>query len=111
MYLDDIRIPVNDFDVIVRSFDDAVDFIRKNGIPSFISFDHDLGCNQKGEILQSGYDLAKWLVDMDIQNIHKFPNNFKFDIHSANPIGKNNIRAILNNYIQLKVRFNDTKSK
>ena len=58
-----------------------------------------------GNILKSGYDFAKWLVDMDIENIYKFPDNFNFDIHSANPIGKNNIKAILNNYLLFKVRY------
>ncbi len=105
MFLDDIREPQNDYDVIARSFEDAVEFVQNNGIPTFISFDHDLGCDEIGNILKSGYDFAKWLVDMDIENIHKFPNNFTFDIHSANPIGKNNIKSILNNYLLFKVRY------
>ena len=105
MFLDDIRVPKNDYDVIVRSFEEAINFVNENGIPTFISFDHDLGCDEIGNILKSGYDFAKWLVDMDIENIHKFPNNFTFDIHSANPIGKNNIKSILNNYLLFKVKY------
>ena len=105
MFLDDIRVPKNDYDVIVRSFEEAINFVKENGIPTYISFDHDLGCDEIGNILKSGYDFAKWLVDMDIENIHKFPNNFTFDIHSANPIGKNNIKSILNNYLLFKVRY------
>ena len=105
MFLDDIRVPKNDYDVIVRNFEEAINFVNENGIPTFISFDHDLGCDEIGNILKSGYDFAKWLVDMDIENIHKFPNNFTFDIHSANPIGKNNIKSILNNYLLFKVKY------
>ena len=105
MFLDDIRVPKNDYDVIVRSFEEAINFVNQNGIPTFISFDHDLGCDEIGNILKSGYDFAKWLVDMDIENIHKFPDNFTFDIHSANPIGKNNIKSILNNYLLFKVKY------
>lgn len=105
MFLDDIRVPKNDYDVIVRSFEEAINFVNQNGIPTFISFDHDLGCDEIGNILKSGYDFAKWLVDMDIENIYKFPNNFTFDIHSANPIGKNNIKSILNNYLLFKVKY------
>ena len=105
MFLDDIREPQNDYDVIVRSYDEAVELVKQNGIPTFISFDHDLGCDEIGNISKNGYDFAKWLVDMDIENIHKFPNNFTFDIHSANPIGKNNIKSILNNYLLFKVRY------
>lgn len=105
MFLDDIRVPKNDYDVIVRSFEEAINFVEKNGIPTFISFDHDLGCDEIGNILKNGYDFAKWLVDMDIENIHKFPDNFTFNIHSANPIGKNNIKSILNNYLLFKVKY------
>ncbi len=105
MFLDDIRVPKNDYDVVVRSFEEAINFVKENGIPSFISFDHDLGCDQMGNILQSGYDFAKWLVDMDIEDIHKFPENFTYDIHSANIIGRNNIKSILNNYLLFKVRY------
>ena len=105
MYLDDEREPKNSYDVIVRSFEEAVSFVENNGIPNFISFDHDLGSDNMGNILKDGYDFAKWLVDMDIENIHKFPNNFTFDIHSANLIGKNNIKSILNNYLLFKVKY------
>ena len=107
MYLDDIREPKDSYDVIVRSYEEAVMFVQKNGIPSYISFDHDLGCEDTGEILKSGYDFAKWLVDMDIENIYKFPDNFSFNIHSANPIGRNNINSILNNYLKFKVRYKE----
>lgn len=109
MYLDDIRIPNNNYDVIVRNYDEAIEFVKINGIPSFISFDHDLGCDAVGNILKSGYDFAKWLVEMDIKNIYKFPDNFTFNIHSANPIGKNNINAILNNYLAFKIKYKDSK--
>ena len=105
MFLDDIRVPIENYDIIVRSYDEAVGLVKQNGIPTFISFDHDLGCDEIGNILKSGYDFAKWLVCMDIENIYKFPDNFTFDIHSANPIGKNNIKSILNNYLLFKVRY------
>ena len=105
MFLDDIRNPENDYDVIVRSYDEAIKYVKNNGIPSFISFDNDLGCDEKGNILKSGYDFAKWLVEMDIENIYKFPNDFSFEIHSANPIGKNNINSILNNYLIFRIKY------
>lgn len=105
MYLDDIREPKNDFDVIVRSYDEAVAFINKNGIPNFISFDHDLACDNNGIILKTGYDLAKWLVESSLDGTLKFPTDFKFYVHSANPIGKHNIESILNNYIHFKIKY------
>jgi hypothetical protein len=107
MFLDDIRIPIENYDVIVRSYEEAISYVNNHGIPIFISFDHDLGCDEIGNLLKNGYDFAKWLVDMDIENIHKFPDNFTFNIHSANPIGRNNIKSILNNYIYFKIKYED----
>ena len=39
---------------------------------------------------------------MDIENKYKFSKNLKFNVHSANFIGRKNIEVILNNYLQLK---------
>ena len=77
MFLDDIRVPIENYDIVVRSYDEAIELVKQNGIPTFISFDHDLG----------------------------FDENFTFNIHSANQIGKNNINSILNNYLLFKVRY------
>ena len=63
MFLDDIRVPIENYDIVVRSYDEAIELVKQNGIPTFISFDHDLGCDEIGNILKSGYDFAKWLVD------------------------------------------------
>ena len=100
MFLDDIREPKNNYDVIVRNYDEAINSVKQKGIPSFISFDHDLGCDEFNNIYPSGYDFAKWLIEMDLDNLYKFPKDFKFNVHSANPIGKANIEGILNNYLK-----------
>ena len=100
LYLDDIRTPKDDDFIIVRSFQEAVKFVQQNGIPNYISFDHDLGCDEFNNIYPSGYDFAKWLIEMDLDNLYKFPEDFKFNVHSANPIGKANIEGILNNYLK-----------
>ena len=39
MYLDDIRIPAEEFDFIVRSYDEAEKIIKQYGMPNYISFD------------------------------------------------------------------------
>lgn len=105
LYLDDIREPKNDYDVIVRTYESAINHILVHGIPKYISFDHDLGLDSDGNIAKSGYDLAKWLVDSVIDGKLEFPDNFDFNVHSANPIGKNNIEAILNNFLLFKARY------
>lgn len=51
----------HEFD-IVRSFNEFIEYIKKNGLPHFISFDNDLGLDDKGEVAPDGYAAAKWLV-------------------------------------------------
>ena len=101
MYLDDIRTPSDSSLIIVRSFSEAVSFVLEKGVPSFISFDHDLGMNE-GVLLETGYDFAKWLVENDIEGIIEIPKNFTFNVHSANPVGAKNIEDYLNNYLKFK---------
>ena len=100
LYLDDVRdLPDESFD-LARSYEEAVLFVKENGIPPFISFDHDLGVDENEKLLPTGFDFAKWLVEMDMDNIYKFPENFSFNVHSANPVGKANIEGYLNNYLK-----------
>ena len=46
MFLDDIRVPIENYDIVVRSYDETVELVKQNGIPTFISVDHDLGCDE-----------------------------------------------------------------
>ena len=104
LFIDDERFPPDDGRdwVIARSYGEAMREILGRGFPSYISFDHDLGKNQR-----TGYDIAKAMVenDMDFCNrdkraIYTFSPNFSFYVHSQNPIGKANIEGLLNNYLK-----------
>lgn len=103
IYLDDIRTPTEEFDFIVRSYDEAIVMIKKYGVPNFISFDHDLGEDANGIVLKSGYDLAKWLVENDLKGSYTLPSDFHYNIHSQNPIGKKNICMLLDGYLRFKL--------
>lgn len=102
LFLDDIRsigmvYPKtfeSDFD-IVRSYDDFVAYITKNGLPDFISFDNDLGLDNNGNLAPDGLAAAKWLVyesGLDLRNLD-------YKVHSANPVAAEQIRGLLGNYI------------
>jgi hypothetical protein len=99
--------------VWVKNYDEFIHEIKQNGLPDMISFDHDLGedvakeraskgvskrqaRNLKKET-KSGYDCAKWLVDYCLDNDLKIPY---FGVHSANPVGAENIRGLLNNALK-----------
>lgn len=102
MYLDDLRTPIEEFDFVVRNYNEAISIIKIHGVPNFISFDHDLGVDSEDNLLKSGYDLAKWLVESDLDNNYKLPSNFRYKVHSQNPIGKQNIISLLEGYLKHK---------
>ena len=88
LYLDDVRETPDNF-VRVYNYEEFVQFINENSVPDFISFDHDLG---EGK---TGFDCAKFLVKSCLDNgISKI----NFVVHSQNPVGKENIEKLLENF-------------
>lgn len=74
--------------------EDAKDYIEKNGCPNFISFDNDL----KREL--EGKDLAKWIVEKDMDNPGFIPKDFQFFVHSQNISAKKDIYSYLGQYLE-----------
>lgn len=125
LWLDDIRNPLDSnwltyspiqqpFQTVwVKSYQEFTNWIKFNGLPDAICFDHDLGMEvalsaresgmskRKARLLKqeekTGYDCAKWLVDYCLDNNCKLP---LYNIQSANPVGKENIDKLLQNFIQ-----------
>lgn len=79
---------------------DAIDYIKAKGCPAFISFDNDLG-----EVLE-GIDLAKWLVESDLEAPGFIPADFKFFVHSRNNIASDRIYSLLNSYMKSRTMVN-----
>ena len=88
LYLDDLRPTPSGFER-VYDYEEFTEFISRNGLPDFISFDHDLGLGK------TGYDCAKWLVEFCLDKNLILP---EFQVHSQNPVGKEYIEALLNNF-------------
>lgn len=91
VYLDDVRQPPM-FDsltgeklnwIIVRSAPALLKLIDA-GVVSYISFDHDLGDDEAG----TGYTVAKYIEEKAHQGLL---DPIDYQIHSANPVGANNI--------------------
>lgn len=126
LWLDDLRnpflneegrVPVDrDYRQIhwVLNHEQFVAWITKYGLPQAISFDHDLADEhytpekywsdyeaskryqqQQKYQEKTGMDCAKWLVDYCIDNDCELP---AIHIHSANPVGADNIKALLTNF-------------
>lgn len=95
LFLDDERFPARGTHwSICRSFDAAVQEVQTHGVPAEISFDHDLG---EGK---SGHDFAKWLCDYIYINNIELPENFRFFVHSMNPIGAENIQKYMDGFLK-----------
>ncbi len=96
---------------IVRSYGQFVKWITENGLPEFISFDHDLGdVEELKEDLPveewfdlennreyNGMDCAKWLVEYCMDNKLQLP---KYAVHSANPAGTENIEGLFLSFLK-----------
>ena len=118
LYLDDQRTPTDTLPnyepwYVVRNYNEFVDWISKNGMPDFVSFDHDLADEHIEDYfrqkLEQGYqnpnyaeytektglDCAKWLVD------YCQSNNIPIcgcSVHSHNPVGAANIHSLINGF-------------
>ena len=129
LFLDDQRMPGNVTWVslpnavytVVRDYSEFIEIIETNGVPEFVSFDHDLAdehyitmlkdmqLNSTGQMLfevaddivdidygdeKTGYECAKWLVDYCHDTGAKFP---EFMVHSMNPVGSERIKQYIEN--------------
>lgn len=95
---------------IVRSYKQFVGQIIRKGLPLRVSFDHDLADEHYAEYLAStrdgkfnynnvkektGYHCCKWLIEYCLQRDLPFPEYY---IHTQNPIGKQNIKSLIDSY-------------
>lgn len=101
LYLDDIRTPKTDKPwVILRSSQEAIDYVKEHGMFNEASFDHDLGGEDTTMVFLA------WLIEYDLDNDGKIiPDDFSWNIHSANNVGRDNIQGILDSYIKFKRKY------
>jgi len=98
LFLDDVRHPKYGTGwILALSFQNAREIVENFGAPKHISFDHDLGEESDGD----GIDFAKWLIDYDMRH-DVLGEEFTFNVHSANPVGAENITCLMNNYLKFK---------
>lgn len=102
IYLDDERNPRrNDF-VITRTFNEFCNLLiesnRNNDLTiEEVSFDHDLGEEK------NGMDCLKFMVELDMDNFGKIlSNDFKWNAHTANPCGRDNMDSYIYSYLSYK---------
>ena len=90
LYIDDIRFPPGDRDWLVcRSSQEALDRVAEMGMPQFISFDHDLGEEDTTMVFLCRMVNEVW------DGVSVPPD---YQIHSANPVGAENIRSFMDSW-------------
>lgn len=114
VYLDDVRTPIENGWIVVRNYDEFVQIIKKIGLDKIdiISLDHDLGDEAMTEYYtnvkrnkkldysnisneKTGMDCCKFLVNLSLDTNMNLPQIY---VHSANPIGSENMISYINNY-------------
>ena len=105
LFLDDVRVPKSPDVQLVRSYGEFVDYLKKNGVPDLISFDHDLamehyplGENRAGQKVpyssyrqETGLHCAQYVVENRLPLRH-------WAVHSSNVQGRINIERELRRY-------------
>lgn len=128
LFLDDLREPMDVYgytkDVtysrlnwdIVRSYDEFVGYIYRYGLPRLVSFDHDLApSHYTPEYLWCDYEKSKAWQELQesthtektglacaaflVEHCEKIGERLPvFMCHSQNPVGKDKILKVLNDY-------------
>ncbi|ENH6339639.1 hypothetical protein ABWH74_002989 [Burkholderia vietnamiensis] len=100
LFIDDIRDPMEPDWYVARTSSEAIMLLETLGCPREISFDHDLGGTDTAMLV------VKRLVEIDLDSGGVFfPNNFVYTVHSANPVGRENIRGLMDQYLAIRSRF------
>jgi len=73
----------------VKDYEEFKSWIKDNGLPDAICFDHDLGYGPSGKAA------AAWLVEYCIDNQKPLP---LYASQSDNPVGRENILSLLDNF-------------
>lgn len=102
---------------VVRNYDAFVSMIEEHGLPEIVALDRDLADSHyvpeeywdnyeaskayqeeaaKSYTEKTGEDCAKWLCEYCRKHDYDLPF---YIVHSANPVGRDNIKHILEDYI------------
>jgi CheY-like chemotaxis protein len=111
LFLDDVREPHDDSYEIVRSYEEAITWLEKNGCPDLLALDHDLGMALVDGKLKcvdyackNGIDVVEWIIQKDIELGGTFiPQGFIYTIHSSNKSGSENMNRAFKGHLESRV--------
>ncbi|MEM5316526.1 cyclic-phosphate processing receiver domain-containing protein [Paraburkholderia sp. JHI869] len=98
LFIDDLREPTSPDWIVARDSASAIKLLETQGCPVEISFDHDLGGDD------TAMPVAKRMIQLDLDARGTYiPPDFHFIVHSANPIGRENIHELLARYLAFRI--------
>lgn len=86
LYLDDLRDVPEGF-ILAKTVEEAIYYLENYKV-EILSLDHDLGEDEKGNLLPTGYDLVKYICENGLRAD-------KIYIHTDNPCGRLNMYETL----------------
>jgi hypothetical protein len=86
LYVDDLRDCPEGF-MLARNYEQAKHYFQDYEIGT-LSIDHDLGADEKGNLLPSGYDLVKYFCEKGFRAD-------KIYLHTNNVVGRENMYSTL----------------
>lgn len=86
LYVDDLRDCPEEF-VISRTVEQAKYFLE-NFVIDVLSLDHDLGIDEQGHLLPTGYDLVKYICEKGLRAERIY-------LHTDNSVGRENMYQTL----------------
>jgi hypothetical protein len=82
LYVDDLRDCPDDF-VVARTVEQAKYYLENFQI-EILSLDHDLGTDEQGNLLSTGYDLVKYICEKGLRAERIY-------LHTDNSVGRENM--------------------
>ncbi len=94
LFIDDLRRPPDSSWDLVRSNQEAINYVLLNGCPDFVSFDY---CLSAGQTIRP---FILWLIEEDKRYEGKLiPEAFQYDSHSSSDAGTQWIMITLGQYL------------
>ena len=104
LFLDDERSPTPDLELveIARDCDEAIALVEEFGLPTVISFDHDLGRVPRSKAAKPvATNFLHWLIEQDLDGKLELVKIKRIVVHSANFSGASNIIGLWDSYAKV----------
>lgn len=98
LFIDDERFPKTPYYMLARTSREAILMVQYYGLPTEICFDHDLSIING--VVDTSIEFINWLTNKIVDGVIVIPSDFKYSIHSQNPVGASNIKSKMDQLLE-----------